>query len=119
MKKLIFTALCGIALSATAAEKKPACKSCCTGTSKAALLKTGSATKVRTTVATLKVTGMTCDGCSGALRQSLLKEKGVLDAKVDHKTGQARLLFDAKQTDPKKLEAAISRKGFPAKLVKG
>jgi periplasmic mercuric ion binding protein len=64
------------------------------------------------------VAKMTCDGCANGLQAGLAKEKGVCDVKVSYKDKQATVHYNANLTDAKKLEAAFTRKGFPAKQVK-
>ncbi len=134
MKKLMLTvALCGLMLPVAAHKdkagkqcktEKTALKSCCSMLSRSAMLKNSSKTvasasaKKTDKTAIYAVSGMTCDGCASGLQAGLAKEKGVGSVKVDLKTKKATLLFDPKQTDAKKLEAAFARKGFPAKLVK-
>lgn len=42
----------------------------------------------------LNVTGMTCTGCSGTVREALEATPGVASAQVDHETGTARVTPD-------------------------
>lgn len=61
---------------------------------------------------TLKITGMTCDGCANALRNALLSLDGVYDATVSYETGIANVQLDAKKVDNAKLDDAVSKAGF-------
>ncbi len=67
------------------------------------------AAKLQVTQCALKVSGMTCGGCAGMVEKSLLKLEGVTTAKVDYKTGEAQVEFDAKKTTPKKIVAAFNQ----------
>lgn len=128
MTKLLLTAaLCGLMLPAFAHTEKGGkmCKTdaktgktCCplNGAKTTALKSSKPVAGTRTAV--YSVSKMECEGCSSALQAGLSKEKGVAEAKVDFKAKRATLRFDAKQTNPKKLEAAFKAKGFPAKLLK-
>ncbi len=55
--------------------------------------------KLQVTQCALKVSGMTCGGCAGMVEKSLLKLDGVTTAKVDYKTGEARVEFNSKNDD--------------------
>ncbi len=36
---------------------------------------------------TVRIGGMTCDGCEATIRKALLKLDGIYDARANHKTG--------------------------------
>jgi len=65
----------------------------------------------------LKVSGMTCGGCAGAVQQALLKIEGVKQAEVDFNSGEAKVQFDPKKTTPEKIVTAFneSNPGFKVK----
>lgn len=65
--------------------------------------------KLQVTQCALKVSGMTCGGCAGMVEKSLVKLEGVTTAKVDYKTGEAQVEFDAKKTTPEKIVAAFNQ----------
>ncbi len=65
-------------------------------------------TKLQVAQCALKVSGMSCGGCAGMVERSLLKLGGVTTAKVDYKTGEARIDFDSKKTTPEKIVAAFN-----------
>jgi copper chaperone len=63
----------------------------------------------------LNVTGMTCTGCSGTVREALEATPGVASAQVDHQTGAARVTPDG--TVPVAdlefaLDEAVERAGY-------
>ncbi len=64
--------------------------------------------KLQVTQCALKVSGMSCGGCAGMVEKSLLKLEGVITAKVDYKTGEARVEFDFKKTTADKIVAAFN-----------
>ncbi len=65
--------------------------------------------KLQVTQCALRVSGMTCGGCAGMVEKSLLKVDGVTRAKVDYKTGEAQVEFDAKKATPEKIVAAFNQ----------
>ncbi len=69
------------------------------------------ATKLQLTQCALKVSGMTCDGCAGAVKRALLKLDGVKAATVDYETGAAKVEYDSKKTSPEKIVAAFNQAG--------
>ncbi len=76
--------------------------------------------KVNVTQCALKVSGMTCEGCAGAVKQGLLKQAGVKSARVDHKSGAVEVEYDSKKTTAEKIVAAFNQtgSGFRAELAK-
>jgi len=76
-------------------------------------------TSLQLTQCALKVNGMTCGGCAGAVQQALLKIDGVKQAEVDFKSGDVKVQFDSKKTTPEKIVAAFNENnpGFKAKLA--
>jgi Cu+-exporting ATPase len=67
--------------------------------------------KLQVTQCALKVSGMTCGGCAGAVKQALLKLDGVRAATVDYQTGAAKVEYDSKKTSPVKIVAAFNQAG--------
>ncbi|MGH7743574.1 MAG: heavy-metal-associated domain-containing protein [Candidatus Dormibacteria bacterium] len=70
---------------------------------------TSGAANLQVTQCALKVSGMTCSGCAAMVEKGLLKLDGVKTAKVDSKTGQAQVGFDAKKTTPEKIVVAFNQ----------
>jgi copper chaperone CopZ len=62
-----------------------------------------------TRMAILKISGMSCFKCSGAIRQSLSQVKGVQKVVVSLGGKEARVTFDPKQTSPQKLVEAVKQ----------
>jgi copper chaperone CopZ len=60
----------------------------------------------------LKVTGMTCGGCTSSVTKALKAVKGVDDVIVSLSTGQARVQYDEKLTSPEQLKSAVSTAGY-------
>lgn len=58
---------------------------------------------------TIKVIGMSCQHCVGAVEQALGKLEGVGAVKVELATGQVRI---SGQPDPSKLANAIEEAGY-------
>ncbi len=57
----------------------------------------------QTSVAELKIDGMTCAGCAVGIKEALIKTPWVLDAKVNWKTGNARVAYDQNKTSVDKI----------------
>lgn len=60
----------------------------------------------------LQVGGMTCTGCESRVRTVLDRLDGVLGTTADHRSGEVRVLFDADQTSPDDIGAAITKAGY-------
>ena len=67
---------------------------------------------------TLTITGMTCGGCVGAVKDHLKKTEGVLSAEVSLDEKEAKVTYDPEKTDPEKIAAAVTQSGFKAKVKK-
>jgi copper chaperone len=63
---------------------------------------------------TLKVNGMTCQGCVRSVKHVLERVPGVLAAEVDLERGQARVQVDQARLAPGALKAAIEEAGYEA-----
>lgn len=60
----------------------------------------------------LKVTGMTCGGCSSKVTNALKAVNGVDDVKVSLATGQATVQYNEKFTSPEQLKSAVTAAGY-------
>lgn len=70
-------------------------------------------------VCTLKVTGMTCGGCEGAVKVAARKVAGVTAVTASYKTGTAEVTFDPTKTSPEAIAKVVSEKsGFRAEVLK-
>lgn len=63
---------------------------------------------------TIKVTGMTCGGCSGSVTRVLSELPGVVQAEVTLDPGQAVVTYDPATVSRDALCAAIDDAGFEA-----
>ena len=60
----------------------------------------------------LKVTGMTCGGCSSNVTRALRAVNGVGDVKVSLTAGEAAVQFDERLTSPDQLKSAVNGAGY-------
>ena len=75
----------------------------------------------------LKVTGMTCDGCTSKVAHALKALTGVHDVVVSLSTSEAAVRYDEHLTTPDQLKSAVNEVGYgidggsvaPAKPTKG
>ncbi len=68
---------------------------------------------------TLKLTGITCAGCSNAIYNALKEVDGVLEHSVEYPGDIAIIEFDDSKTSIKALKLIIEEKGFKAEVIKG
>lgn len=59
----------------------------------------------------LRVEGMTCNGCENAVSNALKRVDGVREARADHHTGRVEVELDRDPGDDA-LRAAVDRAGF-------
>lgn len=60
----------------------------------------------------MKVTGMTCGGCTSAVTAVLKKMPGVADVNVSLSEGEAKVQYDEKLTSPGQLQSAVKGAGY-------
>ena len=72
-----------------------------------------------TKTATIKVEGMKCAKCSGAVTKALKATEGVEDAQVNHEKGEAVIKYDDQKLSETKLREVINATGFKAVEEKG
>ncbi|EFJ05650.1 hypothetical protein SELMODRAFT_431418 [Selaginella moellendorffii] len=72
---------------------------------------------IEQSVCRIRVRGMTCTSCSGAIEAALRKIPGVVSAVVALATEQAELFYDASVVSYSKLIEAVEEAGFVAELV--
>lgn len=63
---------------------------------------------------TLKVGGMTCQGCVRSVKQVLESQPGVEGAEVSLEQGEARVRFDPSRASVATLRSAVEDAGFEA-----
>ena len=61
---------------------------------------------------TLKVTGMTCDGCTSKVAHALNAITGVHEVVVSLSAGEAAVRYDEHLTAPDKLKSAVKGAGY-------
>jgi copper chaperone CopZ len=59
----------------------------------------------------LRIEGMTCNGCENAVSNALKRVEGVREARADHHTGRVEVELDHDPGDDA-LRAAVDRAGF-------
>jgi len=60
----------------------------------------------------LKVTGMTCGGCTSSVTHALKAIAGVGDVNVSLSAGEATVQYDERLTSPDKLKSAVKGAGY-------
>lgn len=61
---------------------------------------------------TMKVEGMSCNGCAERIRSGVAAQPGVQTAVVSFDQGQARVLYDPQAIDENRLVDAVQKLGF-------
>ncbi|HLC22162.1 MAG TPA: heavy-metal-associated domain-containing protein [Candidatus Nanoarchaeia archaeon] len=61
---------------------------------------------------TVKIKGMHCKSCEVLITDDLKETGAVSDVQISHKTGQAKITFDEKNIDEKKIKAVIKQEGY-------
>ena len=72
-----------------------------------------------TKTVTIKVEGMKCAKCSGAVTKALKATEGVEDAQVNHEKGEAVIKYDDQKLTEAKLREVINGTGFKVAEEKG
>jgi mercuric ion binding protein len=68
---------------------------------------------------TLKVTGMTCAGCTTAVKLAAKRVEGVTNATASYEKGTAEITYDSAKTSPDAIAKAVTEKsGFKAEVQK-
>ncbi len=65
-----------------------------------------------TRTVTLRVSGMTCEGCAVTIEKALKDTQGVLDARVSYEKGEAWVKYDDRKVNVRKLRQVINGTGF-------
>ncbi len=66
----------------------------------------------------VKVTGMTCGGCTSKVTNALKAITGVGDAKVSLSDGEATVQYDERLTSSEKLKSAVEGAGYGVDTTK-
>ncbi len=64
-------------------------------------------------------TDMHCHKCAEKVNENISFEKGVLDIRIDEKTKQVTITYDAKKTSVEKLQKSIQKLGYTATPISG
>jgi copper chaperone CopZ len=72
-----------------------------------------------TKTVTIRVEGMKCAKCSGAVTKALKATEGVEDAQVSQEKGEAVIKYDDQKLTEDKLREVINGTGFKAVAEKG
>ena len=83
----------------------------------AAVVTASLAWAVETAKTTLKIEGMTCDGCVPAVKVQLKNTEGVVAYEVSFAKGEAVVSYDPAKTTPAKIAESVTKTGY-ATLVK-
>jgi len=66
---------------------------------------------------TLRVGGMTCEGCAVTIEKALKETDGVIEARVNYEKGEAWVKYNDRKVTVRKLREVINGTGF--KVVSG
>ena len=64
------------------------------------------------TTATIKVRGMTCDGCTASLTRAFQATKGVARADVSLENNLATVTYNSDEVNESQLRTVVQRAGF-------
>lgn len=67
--------------------------------------------------ATFKVRGMSCASCASAVETAIRSVPGVTTCSVNFGAGQATVQYDANQTNPSTIQAAVDQIGYQAQWI--
>lgn len=66
----------------------------------------------------LKITGMTCAGCSNQIANALKEMEGIIDHKVEYPGDLATIQYDPSKTNPETIIKVIQQIGYKAEVMK-
>lgn len=113
MKKYFFISIFGFALLSFQANAQ-----CCAAPSNKKTIAENNNQENGKTV-TLKITGMTCAGCSNHVSAALKNIDGVIEQSVEYPGDVATIKYDASKTNPTEMIKAIVKVGYQAEIIKG
>lgn len=114
MKKLIIISTAAILSYAT--SQICGCGSC--KKANAQVLASKEIVKGEPKTVTLKVTGMTCAGCSKTIHSSLSKKDGILENEVKFPGDVAIVKYDPTKITEKEIIATIEKAGYKSEVIK-
>lgn len=65
----------------------------------------------------LKITGMTCAGCSNQIANALKEVEGIIDHKVEYPGDLATIQYDPSKTNPEAIIKVIEQTGYKAEVM--
>lgn len=89
---------------------------CCTPTSNK--LTTEKTVQGNTKTVKLKITGMTCAGCSNHISTALKGVSGVIDQSVEYPGDLATITYNPDKTNPEAIIKVIEKTGYKAEIIK-
>lgn len=66
---------------------------------------------------TIRIDGMTCEGCSAGIVDALVDVEGVSESHVDFAHGQAVVTYDPSRATRERIVAAVERLGYRATIL--
>ncbi len=100
MKRALFIAAIGLAVTACSPKQQPAEKD---------------KTPAVWVEANLKVEGMSCDGCEQTIAKGVNQLAGIDSISANHEDSTAFVRFDTTKTNLKEITAAITLRGYEVK----
>ncbi len=67
----------------------------------------------------LKITGMTCAGCSNHISNTLKEVDGIIEHKVEYPGDLASIQYDPSKTNPEAIIKVIEQTGYKAEVISG
>lgn len=67
----------------------------------------------------IRVTGMTCGGCTSNVTRALKAIPGVGDVNVSLAAGEATVQYDERRASPEQLKSAVKSAGYGVDMAKG
>ena len=89
---------------------------CCKPTNKKT--QTANTTQQEGKILKLKITGMTCAGCSNHISNALKEVDGIIEHKVEYPGDLATIQYDPKKTNPDAIIKVIEKTGYKAEIIK-
>lgn len=89
---------------------------CCKPTTDKAQTENSTQQQVKTVK--LKITGMTCAGCSNHISNALKKVDGIIEHNVEYPGDLATIQYDPSKTNPKAIIKVIEHTGYKAEIIK-
>lgn len=66
----------------------------------------------------LKITGITCAGCSNHISNALKEVDGIIEHNVEYPGDLATIIFDPGKTNPEAIIKVIEQTGYKAEIMK-